>query len=472
MSIIALLAGALAGGCAARPTEAELHAALSKAGVGNAIEFRLHGAPADAGLPAPDTLTVSEAVRRTLMVDPRVQIALSRVRAAEADADQARLLPNPIVSLVPRFPENSGKPIIDADLGFDLLSLLRRPGRVSAADHRLRSASAEAISAVLDAIAEVEDRYAAVQSLDAQMPVLQRQRALLERLRNLAQDRLNNGEGTRLDVTTSESQQLTLEVEIAQKRLARREERLSLARLIGDPSGPADWKLDPWAAPPAVGSEARWVRAALERRPEVASQRWELAAFGVETRLARFSPFEPAEIGAGSERDQVWTVGPAVSFPVPLFDWGQAQRAKAQAMQSEAEHKLTLIQRTVIEEVRKAHAAYLESLAAVELARGRLVPTQERRRMETEEAYKAGQTDVTTLVLADQDLLASKAKLIELEEQASSALVKMQRAVGGPGVSAELGDTNAPALPTSAPSHNESGDAQLKPAVSRAPAQD
>ena len=450
----------LVGGCAARPSSAELNAALVKAGVADAIVYSVHGGPVDVANDPSSVLTLPDAVQRALRTDPDVQATLARVRAAEAEADQERLLPNPIVSIVSRFPENSGKPVIEADLGFELLSLLQRPGRISAADHRLRGASAEVVATVLDSIAEVEERYAAVQSLDAQVPVLQEQRALLDRLFKLAQDRLNKGEGTRLDVTTLETQQLVLEVEIAQKRLARRQERLALARLLGEPSGSAAWTLSPWIAPRQVGSETAWMTTALLRRPEVESQRWELAALGVETRLARFSPFDPAEIGVKAERDvgELWTVGPAISAPIPLFDWGQAKRAKATALQSEAEHKLTKVQRTVVEEVRKAHAAFVESFIALELARDRLVPAQERRRRETEDAYKAGLTDVASLVLADQDLLASKAKLIELEEQASTALVKLERAVGGTGVAAGLRDTGAATRPAALPVESPLGD--------------
>ena len=452
-----LCAAAVLGcGCAPPPSTADLNVALRRAGVADAIEFHMHGGPVDVP-PVPDSaegpLTLEGAVRRTLRVDPDVQAALSRVRAAEAEANQARLLPNPIISVISRFPEDSGKPVIEADLGLELMSLIQRPGRISAADHRLRAASAEVVSAVLDAIAEVEGRYAAVQSLDAEMPVLDEQRTLATRLYQLAQDRLRHGEGTRLDATTLEAQLLSLEVESADKRLSRREERLALARLLGEPSGPADWKLTTWEAPSAVGAESAWVAAALERRPEVASQRWELAALGVETRLARFSPFEPAEIGVKAERDlgEPWTVGPAISAPIPLFDWGQAKRAKAAALQSEAEHKLTSVQRGVVEDVRKAYAAYVEAMAAMRLARDRLVPAEERRRQETEAAYLNGQTDVTALTLAGQDLQAAKLKLIELQGKASAALVKLQRAVGGPGVAASLGDTHAPAAPTTAP---------------------
>ncbi len=441
-------------GCAARPSGTELDDALKKAGVAEAIVFKVHGDAVNVGrVPASDVLTLPDAICRTLRTDPDVQAALAQVRVAEAESDQQRLLPNPVVSILARFPENSGKPVIEAEVGIELLSLLERPGRIRVADNRLRGASADVVGVVLDKIADVEERYASIQSLDAQMPVLEEQRQRLDRFVRLAQDRLNKGEATRLDVTALETQQLDLEVETAQKRLALRQARLALARLLGEPSGDAAWKLTSWDAPQTIGSEKSWVTTALLRRPEIQSQRWELAALGVETRLARYSVFEGTGVGAKSERDDVWTVGPSITVPVPLFDWGQAKRAKAAALQSEAEHNLTKAQRTVIEEVRSAFAAYAESTAATTLARDRLVPAQERRRKETEEAYTSGQTDVTSLVVADADLLASKIKLIELEEQASGSLVKLERAVGGSSIAAELEHREAPAPGTTRPDH-------------------
>lgn len=437
--------------CNVLPVTWELKQELRRAGVADAIDFRVHSAPINETHTFSRELMLTEAVHRALQTDPNVQAAFARFRVAEAEALQSRLLPNPIVSIGARFPENSGKPVIEAELGLELLALLQRPGRISAADHRLRSTAADVVSTVLDAIAEVEDNYASVQSLDAQMPVLNEQRDLVARLHALAEDRLRNGEGTRLDVTTLDSQLISVEVDLAEKRLSRRQERLRLARLLGEPSGEANWKLSAWSEPAQIGSEIACIRAALEHRPEVSSQRWELAALGAETRLARFSPFEPAEIGAKAERDvgEPWAIGPALSIPLPLFDWGQARCAKATALQSEAEHKLTKISRTVIEEVRSAHAAYLESMSTLELAQKQLVPAEERRRNETEAAFLAGLTDIAALILAEQDLQASRIKLIELQHISSAAAVKLRRAVGGSGVAAILANPPSSTQPAS-----------------------
>src|SRR5436190_15648809 len=45
------------------------------------------------------TLTLQDAVRRAMLHDPRLQAALAQVQVTQADAMQARLLPNPILSV-------------------------------------------------------------------------------------------------------------------------------------------------------------------------------------------------------------------------------------------------------------------------------------------------------------------------------------------------------------------------------------
>src|SRR5204862_31155 len=55
-----------------------------------------------------DALSLPHAVRLALSHDPRVRAALAKVRVAEAEANQALLLPNPILTLDVRYPFSHG----------------------------------------------------------------------------------------------------------------------------------------------------------------------------------------------------------------------------------------------------------------------------------------------------------------------------------------------------------------------------
>jgi cobalt-zinc-cadmium efflux system outer membrane protein len=435
----------LLSGCAATRPDPQAEAAAAQAvGLDGAIAFHTEGGPLDEA-EVGDALTLVDAVRRAVTTDPGLQAALARVRIAMADADQARLLPNPVLSVVLRW--GPGRPQIEASLAQDLIQALQVPRRASAADNRLRQAAADAVTTALDVAAEVQERYASVQALDTLIPLLQERLTLLRRLTETARARLEAGEGTRTDVTILDAQRVELEVEIAAAELQRREDRIRLARLLGEPSSAAAWMLEPWSAPvPVAEPESRWIDAALTNRPEVQTVAWQLAALGDDYALARLLPWEGAGAGIEAEHDGDWAVGPSVSTPIPVFDMGQARRARVTAEQIEARHDLTLARRKIVEEVRVAFQTLAASKSNLSRIQSELIPLQQQRRQLAEDAYRAGQTDVTPLFLAEQDLRVAQAQSIEVERQAASALVRLQRAVGGPGVAASMANSPTPPI--------------------------
>jgi cobalt-zinc-cadmium efflux system outer membrane protein len=318
-----------------------------------------------------------------------------------------------------------------------LLAILRQPRRTSAADSRLRAASADAVTTALNAIAEVQERYASAQALEAQVVVLSERLDLVNRLLDLAKSRVAAGEAARLDVLSLETERVGIEANLIDRRADLTDERLQLARLLGEPSSQAEWKLAEWSAPPAAPiAESNWIAAALQHRPEIQSAEWELAALGDDVGLARSSALDGLQVGADAERDDRWTVGPAVSTPLPLFDWGQERVAKADADRIAARHRFTQIRRQVVEDVRRAIASLRSAQTALAKVREELIPLQDRRREQAEAQYRNGFTDVTAVLMAEQDLKDARVQLIELQQKAALAEVRLERAVGGSAVAA------------------------------------
>lgn len=408
-------------------------------GIGAPIVYHTEARPVDEPNEMMDQLDLFTAVRLTLENEPRIQAALSRVRIAESESRQTRLLPNPILSVSLRYPESLGKPIIDAGLAGDLIAILQRPRRADAADNKLRAASSEAVATVLDLLTIVQEHYVSIQASVELSRVLQGRLQTIDRLLKIAQARLAVRETTQLDVATLEAERVVLETEIADQQLEQQEERLGLSRLMGQPSGLANWRLTAWASPASVHPiESDWVRAAIQNRPEVQARRWELAALGDELALAKFAIWEGTNVGITSERDGGWSAGPTANVPLPLFDMGQAKTAKARAAIEEARHKLLDVQRQVIEDTRRAYTAFTSSQANYLRVRDQLLPVQRRRHDLAEAAYRAGQTDITAFFLAEQELREAESKLITQAKKATTAFIRLQRAAGGPGVAAKL----------------------------------
>lgn len=429
-------------GCQSNP-RADVDAArdASKAvGISEPIEFISvgpDGGPLDEPAATDASLTLAEALRRAVTTDPSIQAAMSRVRIAMADSDQSRLLPNPVLNIVLRW--GPGKPQIEASLAQDFVQALQIPRRSSAADNRLRQAASDAVTTAIDVVAEVQERYIATQASAMLVPVLRDRMTLLDKLAGIAKARLDAGEGRRSDLVTLQSQRVELQVDVDQAALAERENRLRLARLIGQPSNAATWSLEVWTPPTTdIASESVWIDRALQHRPEVQSIAWKLSALGDDEAVARLLPWEGASAGIDVQRDDKLFVGPSVSTPLPIFDTGQARRARITAEQLEARHDLTLVRRKIVEDVRVAYETMTASAANLDRIRRELIPLQERRRSLAEDAFRAGQSDVTSLFLAEQDLRLGQARAIEVERQAAAAYVRLLRAVGGPGVAAEL----------------------------------
>jgi outer membrane protein TolC len=371
---------------------------------------------------------------------------------AQAEAHQARLLPNPVLNVAVRFAEGGGSPTIEASVAADLLALLRRPGAVSAADRRLRAATADALTEVLAVWRDVQQRYTEVQAAETRINQLREATTAIDRFLTRARARLDRGEATRLDVSALAAQRLDFQQQVLEAQSQLRTERLRLARLIGAPSEAADWALEPLAVaaiPPVP--EAVLIRAGLDHRPEIQATLWELAALGSEARLARWYLTDGIEPGVDSERDGEWTVGPSISVPIPIFDWGQARRERVDALVWQSRHELLGRRRQVVEETRVAHATVVMSGEAARRIRDELIPLQQQRREDTEAAFAAGQADVTALLLAERDLQDARARLSDLERKTQLAVIDLQWAVGGPAVLSAAGPGGTPSTQPTVP---------------------
>ena len=433
MRLLIPLAALLLAACAAPPPRERVDDRIARAtGVGGAVALRVEGSPIDEPATDAQFLSLPDALRQALTTDPRLQSALARLLAARADAQQSRLLPNPVLSVVFRWPEGGGSPAVEASLAASLVQLLSRPGAARATDNRLRAAAAEAVGTALDVVTDVRERYAAVQASEALLAVLRDRLSVLDRLLGITRGRLEAGEATRFDLLGLESQRLELLAEAAEHELEDREQRLALARLVGRPSVAAEWRLSPWQPETApVLSEQQWVELALAQRPEVQARRYEVAALRAELGLTRLAPFDDADVSLEAEREGGdWSLGPGVSLPIPLFDLGQAKGRKARAALIEARHGLTLARRQAVEETRGAYAALASTQSRLRLVRDELVPLMERRRHLGEEQFNAGQLDITGLLQSEEELRAARTRLVELQRRHTEALIRLHRAAG------------------------------------------
>jgi len=404
----------------------------SATGLAGAIAFRTDTLPLNAPFQVSDSLTLSNAIEQALRQSPELQIALAKVRTAQADAHQSRLLPNPILDIALRFPEGGRNTIVETSVSADLIQVLQMPRRISASDAALRAASAHAVTTALDVITKTQSSYYTVHTLRSEVKLITQSTVHLDELLAIAQRRLKAGEITQLDVTTLKAEQAVATIDLRDSRLQLDLEELALTRLLGQPEGATDWRLaSPLPAAHATGNKADNIARALRTRPEIQAERWQLASLEDKKALARLAWLEGAAAGLDAERNSDWSLGPSVSVPLPLFDWGQARRSKARAQAIAARHRLTQTLRQVVQEVRQAQSSLTQLGIIVRQAREKLIPLQTERVRLARAVYEAGQSDITPLRLAELDLVEAQLKLLHLNHRTTLSIIALDRATGG-----------------------------------------
>ncbi len=429
---IKFLALIAAVGCATAPPAHDTSPQIqSAASLANAIEFHSDALPVDAPAVA-DSLRLSAAVERALRQSTEVQIALADVRMAQAAAHQSRLLPNPILDVAFRFPEGGGRTVVEAGLTANFTQLLQRPRRISAADARLRAASAKAVATVLDVMHATQQNYFECVVLRREVAILTEQNNRIGDLLKIAEAKLAGGEGTKLDVTTLKAEQATVAIDLREGTLKSTQANLALAHRLGQPRGRTDSQLaTPLYIQIALRGEPDSIAHGLRVRPEIQADRWQLAALEDQTALARLAWMENNAAGLAAERESDWSLGPSVALPLPLFDWGQARRAEARAQAIAARHRLTQTTRQVTREIRQAHTAVAALMTTAGSARTELLPLHEERVRLARVVYEVGHSDVTVLRLAELDLLKAQLKVVRLEHRTAQAIIALDRATGG-----------------------------------------
>lgn len=392
---------------------------------------RSERSPIDDPAPLPPQLSLAEATSRALRQSAELQAALARTRRTVAEANQARLLPNPLLDVAFRLVEGGGSPQVDVGLSAELLALLTRRARAGAADARLESAAHEVVATALEVVTQLRLDYAEAQALTRRIGLLEERSRFFDRLVATARAKLETGEGIRLDLLTLEAQRLELDLEREGRETELALAHARLLKAVGAPSRAATFAIDPWSAPPiAPESEQPSIDAALAARPELLMLRAELRALDLEASVAGRSLFENGGAGLGAQRDGDWSVGPTLTLPLPLFDDGSAREEIAAARVLEASHRIAAVERQVVTEVRTAIEELRGALHRLGRVEAELLPIEQQRRDQVEAVYLAGESDVTALLLAERDLRQAQERQVELQQAASAAWAALEKAVG------------------------------------------
>ena len=323
-----------------------------------------------------------DAIAIALANNPALQAALAELRIAEADLVQATRLRNPGFSFA-RF-HRADEREIERRIVLDVAGLVTLPWRLPAERELYRSAQMRAAAEV--ARLADETRRAWVEAVAAAQAAryAEQVKDAAEASAEIAQQMLRAGNFSKLSHAREQVFSLESSAQLARARQSALSARERLARLLGL-SGElaAMMKLPERLPDPPEGPRevADAEKAAMAQRLDVQAARQEAESLARSLGLEKASRFVNV-LELGYERDssnvQPRRTGVEVEVSLPLFDWGDARLARAQASYMRSFNRTADLAVRARSEVRESYAGYRMAFDLARKYRDEIVPLRKR----------------------------------------------------------------------------------------------
>ncbi|MFO0758804.1 MAG: TolC family protein [Byssovorax sp.] len=373
-----------------------------------------------------------------------VLAAGSRVAQAQADAGTSRLVPNPTldaalggINVGPRNPTSLG---FGDSLNFGLgvtqtIEIGKRGPRIEAADIRVEGAKKAMQGTLADRVAEARLALGRIAYLKTRLAVIEDGLASARKGAELEKSRLEHGGLSGNDYDRLLLDVISLETDVAR---ARSELDGAAAACQGALFGPCDVQasdiadLDAAAPlPPSMTTDD------LAHRPDIEAVRLEGQAAEQDAVLARRRAIPDPSVRLGYFRDnltfagnQANTLSVGVTIPLPVFDRGQHDAAKALARSAEQRHTADAMVTGADAALRalKTRRAFLESTLATLATTA--IPKSESVLDTTQKAFTQGQVSLTDLLLARRSHLSLILTQLDLRFDFFTVRNELRRTLG------------------------------------------
>lgn len=369
-------------------------------------------APDDAAVAAllEDELTPDRAVQVAFANNRDVQATLEELGIARAELIAASTIRNPLAHAEIRFP---AAPVLPFEFGLtqSLLDLLQLGNRKKMGWAQFEAARVRVSAAVINFASQVRRSYfdllAARKVLAREDTILTAQQAATELVRR----QHDSGNISDLDLEHEQARYEQVKLDHARAELDELQAREHLIAHLGLVQR-TELKLpEDFPDPPAAEMTDDEVTAqVMTRRLDIRMAQREIEAAERALGVTRIAALEGLEVGAHVEKepDGKITSGPSVEVPIPIFDRGAAQKARARAMLRQARQRFAALTSTARSESRAARERLLEARSRAAYLREVVIPRRDRILKLTQLEYNAMQRGVFQLIDARQNLASAQ----------------------------------------------------------------
>lgn len=399
-------------------------------------------------------IDANTAVQIALLNNRGLQASFAELGVAEADYVQAGRMRNPGFSFTHLRGGDSLE--IDRSITFDLIGLLTLPLRVGIEQRRFEQAKLEAASAAVRLAADARRAFFDAVAARQASQYMEQVRVAAEASAELAARMAKVGNSSKLDLAREQAfyaETVAQQARARQNAVAAREELIRLLGLWGrDTAITLPERLPDL---PKAATEMRDLESqAMAQRLDVQSAKRDAEATAHGLGLTRATGFINVLDAGYANKSQTGLPrenGYAISLELPLFDWGSARRAKAEALYMAAVDRTAQTAVRARSEVREAYSAYRSNYDIARHYRDEVVPLRRKISDEVLLRYNGMLASVFELLADAREQAGSVNAAIEAQRDFWIADTELQAAISGPGGGRGLSPRMRPAQSAGAP---------------------
>lgn len=380
-------------------------------------------------------LTAKNAIQIALLNNKVLQASYTKLGVAQADLVQAGLLRNPILDGAITFPEGISTPNLTFGLAVKFVEILWIPLKREIAQSELESVKIEISGMVIDMVATTHNAYidyvAARQKVELLEQVVRSTRATVEAAKSLREA----GNITALQFNQQKSILTLAKLSLAKAESSEVEMREKLNVLMGLSSGNTNWRAPKRlpGLPSKKLSTDHVEKRAIENSLDLARIKQELITLATKYQLTRKQALLPdLEAGAEYERDDgERQYGPTFEIEIPIFDMGEAKRAKAKLEIEKLRNQYWDLGIKIRSASRLYRARLLTTRKTISYYQRSVLPENKMIVSGMQRDYNAMQAGVFQLITAKRQQIIAGQKYIEAQQDYWRSRIAFEQLIHG-----------------------------------------
>ena len=377
------------------------------------------------------TVTLGEAVRRALRYSPALEAASIEVDAKRAEAVQAGLRPNPVIT---GDVQNVGQNAQESTLELSQVILLggKRLKRIRAAELDVGVAGWDYEAVRLRVASSTAEDFVDVLGSQRRIQILGELQGVARQLKKAVSERVDAGTVSTVDLKRTDIEVIRAQSQLSQERSLLSVLRRRLANNWGARSADFEYVKGNLVTNNRLPS-ADQLGAFLSSNPDVARWTTEMMQREAVLRLETSKRIPDLTVGAGARnvKDANETgalVG--LSIPLPVFDRNQGNIAAAQTRVFKARRETMAARIDVNSQLLETYGDLVVASQKLEALQKQVLPTAREVYADTNTGYLGGEFDLLSVLDSQRTLFATRLEIVNAQADFQKAKVRIEVLIG------------------------------------------